>query len=329
LGVPFSEDLTREQNYGIIIAFGMAFFLALLFFTEYNTHIPGEKSITLFKRGARALALRETQGKAAATDEEKGAIRSRGSAEKVQSDNGDSIQVPMMSDIFTWRHMEYNVSVGKGETRRLLDDISGFVAPGKLTALMGESGAGKVRMNETMTRNCTHTFFQTTLLNVLADRQAAGNVRGERLVNGYSLPSDFEAQTYVQATLFLCGPIFTCWAVVVVTCNRWTPTWPKPLCGRLYFSPQNCASRLRYLSMKRKHSKWSLFIKSEKVYRAVSSVETVLKMCGLERYADAIVGTLGVEHRKRTTIGVELAAKVRETTFRPALADNDTDSFPA
>jgi len=33
-------------------------------------------------------------------------------------------------------------------------------------------------------------------------------------------------------------------------------------------------------------------------------------MCGLEKHADAIVGTLGVEHRKRTTIGVELAAKV-------------------
>ena len=39
-------------------------------------------------------------------------------------------------------------------------------------------------------------------------------------------------------------------------------------------------------------------------------VETCLKMCGLEAYADAIVGSLGVEHRKRTTIGVELAAKV-------------------
>jgi len=156
--VPLSEDLTRKQNYGIIIAFGIAFFLALLLFTEYNTHIPGEKSITLFKRGAHDLALRETQGKAAATDEEKGAIRSRGSAEKVRSDNGDSIQVPMMSDIFTWRRMEYDVSLGKGETRRLLDDVSGFVAPGKLTALMGESGAGKVRMNEIM-RTFTYTLF--------------------------------------------------------------------------------------------------------------------------------------------------------------------------
>lgn len=46
----------------------------------------------------------------------------------------------------------------------------------------------------------------------------------------------------------------------------------------------------------------------------MNSVETVLKMCGLEKHADAIVGTLGVEHRKRTTIGVELAAKVCKAT---------------
>lgn len=49
----------------------------------------------------------------------------------------------------------------------------------------------------------------------------------------------------------------------------------------------------------------------------MDSVETVLKMCGLEKHADAIVGTLGVEHRKRTTIGVELAAKVCRVTSFP------------
>jgi len=40
------------------------------------------------------------------------------------------------------------------------------------------------------------------------------------------------------------------------------------------------------------------------------SAEKCLKMCGLETFADAIVGSLGVEQKKRTTIGVELAAKV-------------------
>lgn len=45
------------------------------------------------------------------------------------------------------------------------------------------------------------------------------------------------------------------------------------------------------------------------------SVDRCLKMCGLEAYADAIIGSLGVEHRKRTTIGVELAAKPRLLLF--------------
>lgn len=38
-------------------------------------------------------------------------------------------------------------------------------------------------------------------------------------------------------------------------------------------------------------------------------VDKCLQMCGLKDFADAIVGSLGVEHRKRTTIGVELVAK--------------------
>lgn len=45
------------------------------------------------------------------------------------------------------------------------------------------------------------------------------------------------------------------------------------------------------------------------------SVETCIKMCGLEGVADASVGSLGIEHRKRTTIAVELAAKVFLSTL--------------
>ena len=47
-------------------------------------------------------------------------------------------------DIFSWKNIEYEVPVSGRELRKLLDDVSGYVAPGKLTALMGESGAGKV-----------------------------------------------------------------------------------------------------------------------------------------------------------------------------------------
>ena len=52
-------------------------------------------------------------------------------------------------------------------------------------------------------------------------------------------------------------------------------------------------------------------------------------MCGLEEFADAVVGSLGVEHKKRTTIGVELAAKVSITDhhFRCHLIDFAANQF--
>jgi ATP-binding cassette subfamily G (WHITE) protein 2 (SNQ2) len=50
-----------------------------------------------------------------------------------------------MTNTFSWQGLNYTVPVSDGEERRLLNDVSGYVVPGKLTALMGESGAGKVR----------------------------------------------------------------------------------------------------------------------------------------------------------------------------------------
>jgi ATP-binding cassette subfamily G (WHITE) protein 2 (SNQ2) len=47
-------------------------------------------------------------------------------------------------------------------------------------------------------------------------------------------------------------------------------------------------------------------------------------MCGLEKYADAIVGTLGVEQRKRLTAAVELAAKPKLLLF----LDEPTSGLP-
>lgn len=51
------------------------------------------------------------------------------------------------------------------------------------------------------------------------------------------------------------------------------------------------------------------------VAEKVAYAEKCLTMCGLDAYADVIIGSLGVEHRKRTTIAVELAAKVSQTLF--------------
>ena len=79
--------------------------------------------------------------------------------------------------------------------RKLLDNISGFVAPGKLTALMGESGAGKVSYFLLILSVTQVRGVKTTLLNVLAGRQGVGVVSGELFVNGQALPRDFQSQT--------------------------------------------------------------------------------------------------------------------------------------
>ncbi|WFD00124.1 hypothetical protein MYAM1_002870 [Malassezia yamatoensis] len=86
-------------------------------------------------------------------------------------------QIKVSESIFSWENINYDVMI-KGNPRRLLNDVSGFVAPGKMTALMGESGAGK-----------------TTLLNVLAQRTDVGVVRGGFFVNGQPLPRSFQADT--------------------------------------------------------------------------------------------------------------------------------------
>jgi len=85
-----------------------------------------------------------------------------------------------MMDIFSWQHINYTLPTERGDDRQLLSDVSGFVAPSKLTAPMGESGAGK-----------------TTLLNVLAQRVSTGVVTGDSFVNGQGLTADFQAQTLV------------------------------------------------------------------------------------------------------------------------------------
>jgi len=56
-------------------------------------------------------------------------------------------------------------------------------------------------------------------------------------------------------------------------------------------------------------------------------VEKCLLMCGLEKYVDAIVGTLCGEQRKRSPIAVELAAKPKLPLFSPGALDEPTSGL--
>jgi ATP-binding cassette subfamily G (WHITE) protein 2 (SNQ2) len=170
------------RNFGIVCAFGAAFVTALLYFTEINTKTTGYSAVILYKRGTEL-----DKPEVIAVDEEKphdvSQIAVHGADQEADAPKPLAGHISS-EDIFSFSHVTYTIPVSGNETKRLLDDVSGYVAPGKLTALMGESGAGK-----------------TTLLNVLAQRIDVGVVTGDRFINGQALPQDFQSQTgYCQQT---------------------------------------------------------------------------------------------------------------------------------
>ena len=103
------------------------------------------------------------------------------------------------------------------------------------------------------------------------------------------------------------------------TFSRWIRTsqsrlFERPFCSRRDF---DSPPPFRWLRKKPSMSPRSISTLLLITFPFVNSVDKCLKMCGLEGHADAIVGSLGVEHRKRTTIGVELAAKVSILNMLP------------
>ncbi|KAI9732526.1 MAG: hypothetical protein M1834_003861 [Cirrosporium novae-zelandiae] len=238
------------RNFGIIIGFFVFFLITYLMASEYITAKPSKGEILVFQKGRIPAFMKKNKG----TDIEGGEMD-----EKVQSDNGsDTPNLQKQTAIFQWKDVCYDIKI-KGQTRRILDHVDGWVKPGTLTALMGVSGAGK-----------------TTLLDVLADRVTMGIVTGEMMVDGRLRDASFQRKTgYVQQQDLHLETSTVREALIFSAELRQPPSIPR----------------------------------EEKI----AYVEEVIKMLGMEEYAEAVVGILGeglnVDQRKRLTIGVEIAAK--------------------
>ncbi|KAL4895842.1 ABC-2 type transporter-domain-containing protein [Aspergillus ambiguus] len=238
------------RNLGIVIAFMIFFNCLYLIATELNT---GNKS------KAEALVFRPSHVPASfeVRDQELEEGKEPLARPELQ-DFTEEIHLPRQKDILSWKAVNYDIPVKDG-TRRLLDDVNGWVKPGELTALMGVSGAGK-----------------TTLLDVLAQRVSMGVVTGDILVNGRSLAPNFPRRTgYVQQQ-------------------------------DLHLETTTVREALQFSAMLRQSRSTT---KKEKY----AYVEEVIKLLGMQDFAEAVVGSLGeglnVEQRKLLSIGVELAAR--------------------
>ncbi|KAJ5780775.1 hypothetical protein N7457_005935 [Penicillium paradoxum] len=162
------------RNFGILMGFLIAFMAIYFIACELNSSTTSTAEALVFRRGCEPASFRQGSADVESTERAK-AQPAAGSDDKGMG------AMQAQTDTFTWRNVCYDIEI-KGEPRRLLDNVSGWVKPGTLTALMGVSGAGK-----------------TTLLDVLAHRTSMGVITGDMFVNGRGLDQSFQRKTgYVQ-----------------------------------------------------------------------------------------------------------------------------------
>jgi ABC-type multidrug transport system ATPase subunit len=240
------------RNFGILVAFFFGFLAIYVVSSEYIRAKPSKGEVLVFPRGkipAFAKKARQEDSEAAPSTEKH---------EIVDKESDGAAAIIKQTAIFHWEEVCYDIKI-KGENRRILDRVDGWVKPGTLTALMGVTGAGK-----------------TSLLDVLANRVTMGVITGDMLVDGRPRDGSFQRKTgYVQQQ-------------------------------DLHLETSTVREALVFSALLRQPSNIPY---AEKI----AYVEEVIKMLGMEEYAEAVVGVLGeglnVEQRKRLTIGVEIAAK--------------------
>ena len=230
------------RNFGLILVIIFSFLILNVILGEFVTYGARNDATRVYRKpNAERLALNQK------LLEKK---NERRNSKKYQ--NADLKLISR--SILTWERLCYDVPISGG-TKRLLNDLYGYVRPGELTALMGASGAGK-----------------TTLLDVLAARKNVGVIRGDVLVDGRTPGKQFQRSTSYAEQLDLHEPTQS-----IREALRFSADLRQP-----YETPQ------------------------EEKY---AYVEELISLLELEDLADLIIAGLSVEQRKRTTIGVELAAK--------------------
>ncbi|KAE8154353.1 ABC-2 type transporter-domain-containing protein [Aspergillus avenaceus] len=182
---------TREhlwRNFGIILVMWFLYTVigavGLNFMTRDSSSVGGHvyKRNTSIRQGGKLEMdmVHDVEKQAISlADRNDGARRTEAStSDSTITDVDEPTQIekndrPSSGVTFTFNKLSYYVNVG-GSEKQLLRDVSGYVKPGQLTALMGASGAGK-----------------TTLLDNLSRRKSDGRTEGEILLNGAPLSTSF------------------------------------------------------------------------------------------------------------------------------------------
>ncbi|KAE8372806.1 ABC-2 type transporter-domain-containing protein [Aspergillus bertholletiae] len=164
------------RNFGILLGFLVFSLVAYIVASELVRAKPSKGEILVFPRGKIPAFAKKVHQEA---DPENILTSEK---LKVGSEQEDHVgAIAKQTSVFHWQDVCYDIKI-KGQDRRILDHVDGWVKPGTLTALMGVTGAGK-----------------TSLLDVLANRVTMGVITGEMLVDGRVRDDSFQRKTgYVQ-----------------------------------------------------------------------------------------------------------------------------------
>ncbi|KAI1387801.1 ATP-binding cassette transporter [Hypoxylon trugodes] len=163
----FRSDLWR--NVGINAAF-FGFFAICVTIGMERFKTPAGRLSTIFY--STDIPHKSSEDTSSGSDEEKPPVNDMDNNEIVPQEVHSTSHGTMKSSQrhFAWKDLCLDIQV-KGEHRRLLSNVSGWLVPGTMTALMGMSGAGK-----------------TTLLDTLAQRVSIGVVTGGLYLDSDPLP---------------------------------------------------------------------------------------------------------------------------------------------
>jgi ATP-binding cassette, subfamily G (WHITE), member 2, SNQ2 len=125
-------------------AFAVGFFILQLVVTEFNSDPTVTERLLRFRKSAQSPARVDKGG--SGDDLEKNTtadatVTNTPIGDHRKPNAGDiskAFEGQVTDNVFSFQHLNYEISLAHSQKRRLLDDVSGYVQPGKLTALMGE-----------------------------------------------------------------------------------------------------------------------------------------------------------------------------------------------
>jgi ATP-binding cassette subfamily G (WHITE) protein 2 (PDR) len=119
------------RNLGIMFGFMFFFMGTYLLGTEYVSEAKSKGEVLLFRRGHQPATVSKGSDDIEISREPVPAERTEDAAHRQEV----TANIQRQTAIFHWQDVCYDIKI-KGETRRILDHVDGWVKPGTCTALM-------------------------------------------------------------------------------------------------------------------------------------------------------------------------------------------------